>query len=763
MRSIQLLVVALLCLGFASGLVASPKSVRWTGSEDKNSNLIHVLDVIRTKTGVEISPSDLMLIESRELATSHYLMLAQTVGGVPIRGLSLRLWTSLSKSDVIQVEATVDSATSVQTWASHRADKEMSSTRTMEIVRTYLKSTEDPSLRKIQWSDVWQDGRVLRAVKVTAKHGKHFIDIDLTSKKVTSSRYEEFPQADVEAQETFSIPVQIYPIYEEVERSEQPQLLARMASQLRYLNRNIHLIKDADPLAALKTQSYKDDHFDPLLGLTVEGRKKGFWAMSFIKDQATKLFSQLPTVDNSFQNGGVLLEGTYATVSLYPEAGKLPKLNFKPALSAHFLPQFVPVAGNPGQEEMVPTTTLYGRPITSLEDAWNRPARRLANHDPVSYLNDGFDEMQVYWAVTQLFESLRSMGFTDPDLSSRPFNAFLYNPDITYRDNAFYTDDTINFTTYSGNGPNMARDNTTIWHELGHGVMDRLMGDHIHLADTGGLSEGMADFVAQLVLNDITGGLEFPGKSHMRIFNHTGYYLTNEVHDDGEAYGGSMNDLLMAAMATYGKSGLVKVTDLTMETMRLTRNHPALTAVEWFQHMLFADELGHEGLRAPGELNSLIVKALNGRNFNLDGTANAVFSVKNGAVELTSSGPGSRNNPIRVTAEGKNAQFALEVAVKNSANYQFKFPVTVKVNYTGGALEGAVHWLNKETGSLSYTLNTEADLAKFTLGTDGKCDEINRPDGSCVDYAYIQIWNQGETVKPQAKKRFYLRVYPQAK
>jgi len=82
------------------------------------------------------------------------------------------------------------------------------------------------------------------------------------------------------------------------------------------------------------------------------------------------------------------------------------------------------------------------------------------------------------------------------------------------------------------------------------------------------------------------------------------------------------------------------------------------------------------------------------------------------------------------------------------------------VNYTGGALEGGVHWLNEENGSLTFVLNSESEVAKFNLGTAGVCDEINRPDGSCVDYAYIQIWNHGETLKPQAKKRFYLRVYP---
>lgn len=216
-------------------------------------------------------------------------------------------------------------------------------------------------------------------------------------------------------------------------------------------------------------------------------------------------------------------------------------------------------------------------------------------------------------------------------------------------------------------------------------------------------------------------------------------------------------------MARDGKEGLHKVTDLTMETMRLTRNHPGLTAVDWFEHMLFADEMGREGVRAPGELRQMILKALNGRNFNLEGTAPAALVVKNGADELGSTGPGSRGNPIKVKLDDqKTAEFNMEVSVKNSTHYQFKFPVTVKVNFTGGALEGGVHWLNEEAGSLTYVLNSEAELAKFTLGTDGKCDEVNRPDGSCVDYAYVQIWNQGETVKPQAKKRFYLRVYPKA-
>ena len=355
------------------------------------------------------------------------------------------------------------------------------------------------------------------------------------------------------------------------------------------------------------------------------------------------------------------------------------------------------------------------------------------------------------------------MGFTDPELSTRPFNAFMYDPDISMRDNAYYTDDTINFTTYSPGAANAARDNSTIWHELGHGVMDRLMGDLITLADTGGLSEGMADFVAALVIADVSNNQPFDGSNLFRIINHTGFHLTNEVHDDGESYGGAMKDLLDGSMAKFGnREGLRKVADLTMETMRFTRNHPALDANGWFEHMIFADSLGAEGVRAKGELKDLIVTALAGRNYSLDGGAIAEFSLKNGEDEVASGKSGSRSAPIRVDFAGApTATYHLAVKLTDGQAYHFKFPVTVKVEYHAGALQGAIHWQGEEAGSQSYVLNSAADLLKFDVTVSNQCDEVNRPDGSCVDYAYVQILNNGESSEPQAKKRFYLQVPPQ--
>ncbi len=757
MKNIYFLFTTVLSLNVA---FADAKFVRWTGAEDKNPELGHVLDVVRQKTGLVLSVSDFMPLENRKLANTQFAMYEQIAAGVPIKSQSLRIWTSLETGETVQVEANVDVPPATDMLTSGAFDTELSTRETTKLVTAVAKAnTDDPFVRNLEFKDFWKNGVLVREAVAKGKRGKHKVTLSLETKKVLESSYEEFPQSD----EAFApnIPVRVFPIYEEVEERSTPQLLDRVNSELRYLDLKVKR-PVTDPYAPLRTVRYQDDMFDPLLGLTVMGRAKGFWASSYIKEQAKNLLGQVAETENGFQNGGVVLSGKYATVSVYPDAVKAFKnLSFTPSMSSNMLFTFQTSATNPDHEEMVPLAALRGRPLTSLDDAWMRVARRLPDHNPESYLNDGFDELQVYWAVTQMFDSLRSMGFTDPDLSTRPFNAFLYNPDISYRDNAFYTDDTINFTTYSPKAANFARHNPTIWHELGHGVMDRLMGDYIQLADTGGLSEGMADFVAQMVLTDVAGEANFPGKFDQRIFNQTGFLLTNEVHDDGEAYGGSMNDILRFAIARFGRKGLEKVTNLTLETMRLTRNHPHLTAGDWFEHMVFADSLGSRGVREQGELKDLIMRALNGRNFVFNGGTPAKFTMRNGTEEVTATGPGSRPKPIKHTLkETETASYKLEVNLQNSPTYNFKFPVTVKVSLRGGPLQGGIQWVDEDKTPFVYTLANETDKVTIPLTAKGVCDEINRPDNSCVDYAYVQIWNNGETVKPQAKKRFYLRVYP---
>lgn len=68
--------------------------------------------------------------------------------------------------------------------------------------------------------------------------------------------------------------------------------------------------------------------------------------------------------------------------------------------------------------------------------------------------------------------------------------------------------------------------------------MERLMSAHLGFANSkggyGGLSEGMADFVASIVTEDLTFERPFPGKNNFWIINQNEVYLTNEFHDEEE-------------------------------------------------------------------------------------------------------------------------------------------------------------------------------------------------------------------------------------
>jgi hypothetical protein len=759
----------LILFGFSSFAFGSNVSVRWTGFDDSNSDFNHILSVIDSKTHVAFLPGHFQLIEDRELAHNHFYMYAQVENGIPIQNMSIRMWTNSSTGDLIQAEAFLESPQAVRSYASkltsrgfntERLREQFNSQETMDLVRSYVaQQGQDTQIQSIRWKDMWSKGDLVRLVEAKGQRGKHIIHISIYQQKVVDALYEEYPQGDrPQKGDEFSMRAQVFKIYEEVENTH--EILQRTPAKLKYLKSNVSRAS-TDPYTSMRTQRYLSDKFDPVLGLTKEGRSLGYWSMGYIKEQAATIRSQLPVSENSSTQGGTILEGRYATINIHPAASKLQGLKFQPQVSSQFYPDWIS-SDIPGVDEMIPTGALRGKPIESPEELWNRPALRDPNHDPATYINGGFDEVQVYYAINTLMDSLHAKGFTDPDLSTRPFNAFLFNPDISMRDNAFYTDDTINFTTYSSSAPNMARDNPTIWHELGHGVMDRLMGDSIHLADTGGLSEGMADFLAALVIQDVSKGKAFPGSTDFRIINKTGFNLTNEVHDDGEAYGGALYDFLQLAMSEFGRSaGLLKVTDLTLEAMRLARNHPALTAQEWFDHMLFADELGNPGVRLPNELHSFILSALAGRNYEMNGKTIASLTLKNGNREVLSRGEGSRSRPVQVPlTPGGTAAYPMSVSVKNGDGFQFKFPVQVKVQFQGGPIQGAVHWMGEEKGPLTFTLNSPSDVARFDLSVTGTCDAKNREDGSCVDYAYIQIWNQGETEKPQAKKRFYVQVVP---
>jgi hypothetical protein len=159
-------------------------------------------------------------------------------------------------------------------------------------------------------------------------------------------------------------------------------------------------------------------------------------------------------------------------------------------------------------------------------------------------------------------------------------------------------------------------------------------------------------------------------------------------------------------------------------------------------------------------LKELLNASLSGRNFRFDDKSPATYSLKFDDQEVIAGGPGSRQSPIPLKLkETDTTSYKMSVALQSSDTYKFVYPVTVKVLLNGGPLEGAIHWQSEEK-PLEYTLKSDGEVANFNLTATGKCDEVNRQDGSCVDYAYVQIWNNGAT-RPSAKKRFYLRVKTQ--
>jgi len=744
---------------FSSAVFASSQFVRWTYAENTNADLSAVIDFINSKTAADFTPEDFIVGESLDLANAHFTMFNQIKDGIPVKNHSIRIWTNLETKELIQAEAQVDRLEKNSSDKSSQVDsrfllKSLTAKQTFALANKIVKKhSDDKKIKTVTWKDYWMNGAVIREITAKASHGKHLIIVDLKTKKIKSNRYIEYPRSDY-----FSIPAQVYPIYEEPETMV-GTILPRIPSELRYLKNEIPLYT-TDPYVSLKEKHFFYSKHDPILASTPPGQAQGYWSITSVKSQARSIFNTLPKKANGSDR--IILDGKYATVSLHPLAPSSFKLDFSSRPSAQYKLDWKFVITNDGPDyEFMLQTSYLGRPNQTAQDIWNLEARRLSDHDPSSYINDGFDEIQVYWAINSFFESLTPMGFTDPELSTRPFNAFLYDPDISMRDNAFYTDDTINFTTYSPEAINYARDNSTIWHELGHGIMDRLMGDQLNLADTGGLSEGLADLVSQMIIADVMWNQTYPGDQNFRIMNKTNFFLTNESHDDGEAYGGAMYDMMDAAIKLWGREGLSKFTDLILETMRYTRNHPALTANDWFLHLLFVDQMNNGKLHKAHEFKNIITTSLEGRNFNLDGSTPASMNVLiNDKAILTDSSEGSRSNPLNHDLHSDEmAEYKLTVDVKNSASYSFKFPVTVRFSYRGGPLQGAIHWAQEEDGAKDIIVNNASELASLNVKALGICDYINHEDGSCSDFVYVQVINSGEQ-RPLAKKRFYIRVHP---
>jgi hypothetical protein len=721
-----------------------------------------MIEKANTETLVKFEASDFYLIEDRILATSRFQMYVQQSQQIPVAKTAIRIWSDKASNELILAEMHLseemkrDEKNLASKYLKAKfspfaiKSKKLALSISKLVAKEISTHATDNRVIAMKFTDQWTNGELVREVEVRGRRGIHHLSVSLLKNIVLEKSYREFPQS-----ERFqTVRANVFPIYEEVEATG--EILPYQVKDLKFISTNIP-DGGANPLSIFNDIKFSENSYNPLLAETKAGELNGLWSEASIRRTVADSVSKFPVIMNDFDSG-MLLQGKYATINLHPSAIDFKGVNFPLKPSVNHMNSWINVEG---EYFAKPLSGLYGKMIHSEEELLNRLPERLPDHDTVSYINSGFDEVQVYYGVTVLMDALAEMGFEDPELSTKPFHAFLYDPDISMKDNAYYYDNTINFTTYSPSQPNYARDNPTVWHELGHGVMERLMGAHLGFADSkggyGGLSEGMADFVAKIIIEHQTSGTEFPGMNNFRIINNTGFYLTNEMHDEGESYGGAMNDMLATVIKKSGREGLYDFADLTLEAMRLTRNHPALSARSWFEHMLYADELGSE-VREMGQFKAIIENSLVKRNFSFNGDfkpSSMTITFENG--ELTNSSEASREKPISECGINGVVAHDLKLELKSGDAKFIRFPAIVKVEFQKGALQGAIKWDGEETNPTLYTINSEDEVLNIPLRASMECENVNQPDGSCKDYAYIQVYNN-DSLKPVAKKRFYLKL-----
>jgi hypothetical protein len=91
--------------------------------------------------------------------------------------------------------------------------------------------------------------------------------------------------------------------------------------------------------------------------------------------------------------------------------------------------------------------------------------------------------------------------------------------------------------------------------------------------------------------------------------------------------------------------------------------------------------------------------------------------------------------------------------------FQFSYPVTIRVAFSGGALQGALKWKDESKGPVDIVIPGPGVAVPVSLEVDATtCEFVNRSNGGCRDYAYLQVFNgtPAPNAQPVGKKRFYL-------
>lgn len=168
---------------------------------------------------------------------------------------------------------------------------------------------------------------------------------------------------------------------------------------------------------------------------------------------------------------------------------------------------------------------------------------------------DGFEQVNAYYAVDGVQTYFQGLGFTDVNNEAQDLSI-----NTTTADNSWYTpsQDTITFGT---GGVDDAEDQEVVWHEYGHAVQDDQVPGFGSSAEGGAIGEGFGDYLAMTMTQANSADtavtpwacvMDWDSTSYTSTTPHcirrldTGKTVadkTGEVHDDGEIWSNALFDI----------------------------------------------------------------------------------------------------------------------------------------------------------------------------------------------------------------------------
>jgi hypothetical protein len=540
-----------------------------------------------------------------------------------------------------------------------------------------------------------------------------------------------------------SIDAEVYPVYEETaiwdSKSETMSLKKAIPEKIKLEGVNDIVLASLSPYFSEFVGEYNEE-----LNTTYhpEARgKPGAWNDEDL-EQSLKVESpsrmQLPYNQK-------ILESEYISVLVHPSSANLLDS------TRHFYP--LPHVSMINKEQVWYTVigeSVYYPPIASNS---NHSAVRDPQHDLKNMINNPTDAIHVFQATNQFFQTLKAQSFNEFKDEELKVRAYLYNQDSFYKDNAFYTKGTINFTTYSPELPNFARDKRVIWHELGHSIFDKLA-DYVSGQKGNGQNEGFSDFISHFVFRARGFSEDYPYYKSERIYSEAIFNIANQVHDDGEAFGGTLKDILEEKIKSDGPAAFPKTLELVFTTLKFIRGSIKMSEQEFFHTMGLVDNIPTQ-TREAGEFAQIISDVLQKRNFSLMDSEQTTLEVKINGMEASVRGDGSYNYPFKFK-ENPNATHEITLSLKLIEKKAFAVPYPYQMSLRFQTNNSRI--LDIESLSpKDKMIYDKDDSIQFKFLFKPVCLEYNLNSSSCRSAVRVEM-NRPNQEQVFGRRRFFIQV-----